>query len=229
MLHKAKVLKLVMPVQIFKFQQTWSFHELSRVMKWVPNMRSKRKKIREINNTIINDKKYNKVFQSVKRVNRNIVHPLVVIADLRKGNISSLNRYLQQQKGLPDRAVAIELRKLISGSMQRTQYRLIVVDHPDKPKDKGGRPHLKKRPSDKDRAIVDLYRQYLKTEGKAYRAKEEVAATLGISESTVARAIKKVERAEGDDMRNALAQDQREKSNSRRELALSKLRTERSK
>lgn len=192
-------------------------------------MSSKRKHIKEIKNPEITNKKFKKDFKTEKRVNHKIVHPLVVISDLRRGNISSLDRYIQQQKGLPDREVAIELRKLISGSIRRTQYRLIIVDHPDKPKDNGGRPHVKSGPSDNDRTIVDLYTQYLNTEGKAYRAKAMVADTLHISVSTVARAIRKVERAKDDHAQKARIQDEREKYNSRRKIAISKLRTERSK
>jgi hypothetical protein len=100
--------------------------------------RPKREHLRPIKNAALADKKFTPALRVKKRINlKGVAHPLIVIADLRRGSIGSLDRYLYKTKGVIDRAVALELRKLISGSIERTKFRIIVVEHPDTPKDKG--------------------------------------------------------------------------------------------
>jgi hypothetical protein len=148
--------------------------------------RPKREHLRPIKNAGFADKKFTRVLTVKKRINREkLVHPLIVIADLRRGSIGSLDRYLLKTKGVIDRAVALELRKLISGTIQRTKFRLIVVEHPNKPKDKGGRPktHMRK-PSAKAFAVADEF-DALREHGQVKTAVEDVAKENGISTSTV--------------------------------------------
>jgi hypothetical protein len=97
--------------------------------------RPKREHLRPIKITSLADKKFTPVLSVKKRIN--LKYPRMVIADLRRGSIGSLDRYLYKTKGVIDRAVALELRKLISGTIKRTKFRIIVVEHPDTPKDKG--------------------------------------------------------------------------------------------
>lgn len=123
-------------------------------------------------------------------------HPLIVALDLRKGSLGSLNAYLRKHRGIPDREVALELRKLISGSAARTKFRLMVIDHPDRPPSEGGRPRSKSKiPSTREVELVEEYRAQLKVIGKAEIAREETGKVFHVHESTVRRAIRKVEAA----------------------------------
>lgn len=158
---------------------------------------SGRKRVSHIDHASILDKRFRRAIVSAKQAGRGKVHPLIVLADLRNGSLGSLDRYLAQEGGIPDREVALELRKLISGTAQRTDYRLAVVNHPDKPS-QGGRPSGKKdraeldRRAERDRHIVACYQSALAEEGKAYLAKERVAAQLKCSKTAVERAIRNV-------------------------------------
>lgn len=157
-----------------------------------------RKQVRPVEQVSITDKRFRQVVVVSMRVTSRKVHPLVVVADMRKGSLASLTRYLAQEGRKPDRAVIVELRKLISGSVYRSNFRLMVVEHPDRPKNKGGRP-----PSEQDEDTRDRYRrmfasyqQTLPLVGwKAYLARERVAAEFECSDTTVKRAILSVRQA----------------------------------
>jgi hypothetical protein len=159
------------------------------------------------------------------------VHPLVVIADLRRGCLTSLERYLSENQGIPDREVALELRKLIIGSQHRSPYRLMVVDHPAKPKSKEGRPKkANSKLSNRDRELVAKFESQRKVEGKAYRAKEVLAERGVGSRSAVDRARRRAKQNEVSDRPHAGEQFDREKLTAslikRRRMALEKHRRE---
>lgn len=157
-----------------------------------------RKQVRPVEQTSIINKRFERVASTSKRVIPRTVHALMVLADLRKGSLTSLTRYLAQEGGIPDRAVAIELRKLISGSVHRSRYRLLVVEHPDRPRNKGGRPSKKDEETlDRCRRVVAIYERFLPRVGhKAYIARERVAKRLKCDDATVRRAIRSVRRAQ---------------------------------
>jgi hypothetical protein len=155
--------------------------------------RPKREHLRPVKNASLVDERLARVLKANKRFiplvrhkkRVNLSYSRAVIADLRRGSISSLDRYLSKTKGVIDREVAVELRKLISGSIQRTKYRLIVVEHPQTPKDKGGRPkaHMPK-PSDVAFAVADEFAALRKSH-HVKSAVHEVEKEYGISASTV--------------------------------------------
>jgi hypothetical protein len=153
-----------------------------------------RQHVRPIKQIGLGEKKFRKIIETRKQVDRTkIVHPLVVIRDLRKGVVTSLGRYLTKHRGIPDRAVALELKKLISGSRERTPYRLIVVEHPDTPKDKGGRPPTKRRaPTEAELEVVRAFEQALKLTGSVESAVSAVRAKRKISASGIHAYRKKV-------------------------------------
>ena len=144
-------------------------------------------------------------------------HPLVVTMDLRAGSLRSLDAYLKKHGGIPDREVAVELRKLLSGSAARSKFRLVVVDHPDLPADRGGRPGSKSsEPTRAERELYDAYIKQLDFFGKKKEARIATAKDERRSEITVRRAIRKVEIAL-----------KREDDRARWEEALDRLRAER--
>ena len=155
----------------------------------------KRKRFRPVEQDSLLDKRFKPVIDPSKRL-RLKIHPLVVLADLRKGSLASLDRYLAQEGGIPDREVAVELRKLISGSRNRSQFRLLVIEHPDGPKNKGGAPAGKRALQvERYSEIATRFRQVYADVGKVWRAKELVADEFGCSPSTVGRAMKEVAKA----------------------------------
>lgn len=153
----------------------------------------KRKSVRPFVVRSVAAKKF-KSFAGVEKRDRLPAHPLIVTTDLRNGSLDTLDAYLKKHGGIPDREVAIELRKLLSGNWHRTKFRLVVVDHPSVKPSKGGRPRKASpdaTPDDIER--VQVYRKHFKEIGKIGLALEEAALELEISESSIRRAIRVVE------------------------------------
>lgn len=176
-----------------------------------------KKKYPPVEVTSILNKKF-KYFTGNKRlVLPSKVHALMVISDLRRGSLVALDRYLAQNKGIDDPMIALELRKLISGSQHRTPYRLMVIHHPDNPR-KGGRPkkvatHL----TEQELAATDAFKAQRTETPKNYTAIENVTKDLQISPSTIARGRRKVKAANEEAM-------QREELIIRKNKALGQLR-----
>lgn len=148
--------------------------------------------VRLVEETSIMRKRFRKVIDTPRRVVLRTVHPLFVLRDLRKGSLESLDRYLAQNRGIPDRAVALELRKLLSGSRFRTPHRLILVEHPDGPKSKGGRPKQGLRKCSRVEVEVARAFEELRRHGPSDSAAVEVAAKFKIRRSTVYKYAKLV-------------------------------------
>ncbi|TXH12239.1 MAG: hypothetical protein E6R00_12345 [Gammaproteobacteria bacterium] len=179
--------------------------------------------------TSILDKKFQRITSTSKRFSLTNVHPVTVLVDLRKGCLTSLEKYLAQNRGIFDREIALELRKLIGGGQHRSRFRLMVIEHPDRPKSKGGSPKGRRIASiAKDHAIVTEFEKKRKIEGKNYLAKEELVKEGGASKSTIDRARRNVEHAEKGDAKRRDEQRKGEKCRSalaeRRRRALEKLR-----
>lgn len=173
----------------------------------------KRTQVRPIEAVSIVDKRFDGVSETGKRLTKPI-HPVVICADLRRGCIKSLNAYLMQNRGISDRQVALELRKLLSGTRARTNYRLIVVEHPDSIKSSGGRPPVDMTPTVREQDIVARFHQKCESGEKIYRAIELLAEEIGISESSVKRACAKVK-----DYECAQAKSQTKKAEAREATA----------
>lgn len=189
---------------------------------------SPRQHLRPIKSNGLTDKKFKRLVETGKRVPKT-VHPWIVVADLRRGSLTSLDRYLAKHKGIPDHLVAVELRKLISGSAERTRYSLIAVEHPRAQKSVGGRPKKKGDDVvDRDYDIFEKYMINLATEGKVYLAKETTANEFCVSVDTINRSIKKVERARLAALALAQEEEERAKIMQRRNDALAKLRSQNS-
>lgn len=151
-------------------------------------MKPPKRQVRAISVPSITDKKFKKVGEFSKTIDRDrmAVHPLLVIADLHKGCLKTLHKYLAQESGIPDAGVARALQKLIAGTPTEAKFQLIVVEHPDRPGAKGGRqPKASAAPSQKQLAtaydLEFLQKQNVPTEA----AVAEVAAKHGIGISTV--------------------------------------------
>lgn len=181
------------------------------------SQKSKRTRIRPVKRGSLLDKRFKPVVERSKRL-RPAIHPLIVLADLRNGCLVSLDRYLAQEGGIPDREVAVELRKLISGSRNRSRFRLLVVEHPDGPKNAGGAPSGR-RTSREERynKIAERYHQVFADVGKVWRSKEIVADEVGCSPSTVGRALR-------EEAKLAAELDASNKVRTRRSTSLAKLR-----
>ncbi len=149
-----------------------------------------RVRVRPIANVGVMDKKFNRLGRKTLIP----LHELTAIMDLEKGVLSSLDRYLAKHKGIPDRRVALALRKLISGSVQRTQYRLAVIQHPDLPPEPDGAPS-KRRPStaERHRPIVERVEALMAQGDKKGIAIETVMSEFEVSERTVQRALRTAE------------------------------------
>lgn len=115
------------------------------------------------------------------------IHPLMVIHDLRQGSLTSLDAYLRLNGGIPDRGVAVELRKLISGSRQRSRYRLIAIEHPKGPPAKRGRPESKRgvKPTEKQKRLVRSFEKAVRDYPKVGSAVARVVEVEGVSPSRV--------------------------------------------
>lgn len=149
------------------------------------------------------------------------VHELIVLMDLQKGVLTSLDRYLAKHKGIPDRRIAVALRKLISGTLQRSSYRLIVVQHPDLPPDSGGAPKRQRSvTAQRQREIVERVEALVTLGDKRGIAIETVASELGVSKRTVQRSLQEAaQRKQSQDYRRDVEQNLA-KGMSRREAIL---------
>lgn len=157
-------------------------------------MPPKGKPLRPITSAGVSAKKFRRLV-ATPRLKTVPAHPLVVIEDLRVGSLGSLDAYLKKNRGIPDREVALELRKLLSGTSKRSRFRLVVVDHPDLPADRGGRPKSRSvQPTPREIEIYEKYREQLEIIGKKKEARLQIVGK-GRSERTIRLAVNKVEAA----------------------------------
>lgn len=136
----------------------------------------------------ITDKRFKKVGEFSKTIDPDgmSVHPLLVIADLHKGCLKTLRRYLAQESGIPDAGVARALQKLIAGNPEDIHFQLVVTEHPDRSNVKGGRPPTtKSTPTPKQLEIVYLLERLQLQNVSTEAAVAEVAEKRGIGISTV--------------------------------------------
>jgi hypothetical protein len=149
-------------------------------------------------------------------------HPLVVARDLSNGSLASLDWYLKAHKGIPDRAVAVELRKLLSGTSERSPFRIVLIAHPAGPAPKRGRRTGRSQgPTKQQIVLAQALRERSQTEPKVALAAAAVAAEQQVSPATVYRADAEVRRYEA----AGVASDKRkERLNQRADEALAKLR-----
>lgn len=193
----------------------------------------KRRRVGQVQTVGLLMKRFNPVTHVRKRVKPRKIHPLIVIRDLREGCLDSLEAYLFQEKGIPDPAVAIELRKLLVGSPSRSHHRLICIDHPRGPKSKGGRPKGNGIPTERNFQIAHAVRETAK-KGEIEGAVLEVADRQKIKPTTVYKHLRKVTeyenslRAQEIESRHkkkdfTRASEELRASIERRKLALSKL------
>jgi len=157
-------------------------------------MAKKGKPQRPITSPGVSGKQFRRLV-ATPRIKSPPAHPLVVIGDLRAGSLASLDAYLKKHRSIPDREVALELRKLLSGSSARSRFRIVVVDHPDLPADRGGRP--KSKGTKVTSVEIDIYADYRKQLaliGKKKEARLQIVGK-GRSERTVRLAIRKIEAA----------------------------------
>lgn len=162
--------------------------------------------------------KFENPSETLRRTIKLPAHPVVVCSDLRNGSLASLDAYLQRNKGIPDREVALELRKLISGSTKRTKFRIVVVDHPDASAALGGRPTSKRvEPTRSEVELAEAYETHFAIIGKVRLSREQAAEEKGVSTRTIQRAVQKVESWEAE-------KADWQRVNDRRKLALNSLR-----
>lgn len=118
---------------------------------------------------------------------------MIVVRDLRDGCLSSLDLYLRIHQGIPDREVALELRKLIAGSQQRSKFRLFVLPHPDTKIKKGPRRKSRVAKPRKDQfELADAFDVAKGTHDFADAAIAKVLETKKASATGIYRAAQKV-------------------------------------
>lgn len=151
-------------------------------------MKPPKRQVRTISVQSITDKRFKKVGEFSRTIDLDgmSVQPLLVIADLHKGCLKTLHRYLAQELGIPDAGVARALQKLIAGNPEDTHFQLVVTEHPDRPNAKGGRPpKTKSTPTQKQLETVYLLERLQLQNVPTEAAVAEVAETRGIGISTV--------------------------------------------
>lgn len=186
-----------------------------------------RQQVRVVTSTSVRNRSFRRVRPQVSKKVRlsKKIHAVEVVIDLRNGCLTTLDLYLRQNRGLPDRQVAVELRKLISGSLSRSDYRLIVKS---KRKGKAGAPRGHRPLTKQERKIAREVECRLQP-GEHEAAWVEVASDERMSESTVrsiSGRVTKVEAAEQE--RSAEAERARSRLEETRRLVEARLETARS-
>jgi len=187
------------------------------------------KRVQTSNKPSILERRFRPYRQTPKKITsdpKRLVHPAIVIADLRRGVLTSLDWYLRTSRGMLNRSVAVELRKLIGGSPARSKFRIISIDHPDGPAPMKGRPQGSKRvgPSDRQVELANALRLEVARQPKIESAATEVAKAFKVTARTVFRAAAAVRSQE---RRLLAAEANRREVNERIDRALANLRADR--
>lgn len=152
-------------------------------------MTKKGKPVRPVNAPSVLDRRFRRNFEPSKKA-KMPAHPCAVVTDLKRGSLKSLDLYLKRHRGPIDREIAVELRKLISGTAARAKFRLVAIDHPDQPKPKGGRPRKANHARhERDMAIRKRYAELISEGTKRYIALEILAGDFGVSEQSIRRVL----------------------------------------
>ena len=149
-----------------------------------------RPKVRPVKQTSIADKVFAPVGLGRKQIALTRVHPLVVLADMRRGSLVSLERYLIQEGGISDPEIALELQRLIAGGRTGTKFKITVVENGTVAKRKGGRPRTAGRAP--TTAELDLTARYEAVEEHGIAAALIEAAAGKCSTSQVRQVVKRV-------------------------------------
>lgn len=152
----------------------------------------KRRWVRESDSTSVSAKRYaakrGNSGELLEAISTNLT---LVILDMRRGSLDSLDRYLKEHRGIPHPEVAAELAKLLSGDLGATKYRLIAIEHPDAPTPNPGprRRTSPREPTQVELELVAAFERALVVErGKKHRAEEAAAMEKGTNITKVQRA-----------------------------------------
>ena len=186
--------------------------------------KSKKIQVRPVHQTSVGDKQFRRVLLAEKRIEKNILHPIVVVADLKKGSLNSLARYIREKGSIADSEICKEILNLIEGQYEQSRFRAIVVDHPDAPSDKGGRPEKSIEDSPDYKRILARFDELPIVTRQQENAINDLADELKISRATIFRVLEKrkqLEKLAAIALANA---EERKKFGERRQIALNKLR-----
>jgi hypothetical protein len=187
--------------------------------------KSDRTTVRPVPQISVTDKKFKKVVTPKRPVKLDEAHPFVVVADLKRGSLKSLAKYVRETGGVSDPEIANELLHLIDGTERETAYRILVVDHPDKIPAKGGRPKTR-RPSmtTAETMLAERFDEILLIEKKHELALNALAAEAQVSPAKISRVLRKRKRCEQQDAEAAEKEHSLNDTLAAREKALAKLR-----
>lgn len=151
------------------------------------------RRVQAVEGTSVLQKRFRKVIPSNSSISdqfRGKAPAVAVVIDLRKGVLESLDLYLRINRGIPDRIVAVELRKLLGGSFQRARYRVIATEHPDGPPPTRGRRRSKTtgEPTERQRELAAALRAKIQSYGSVESAVSAVADVKKTSIRAVYRA-----------------------------------------
>ncbi|MXP44838.1 hypothetical protein [Allopontixanthobacter sediminis] len=117
-----------------------------------------------------------------------------VIADLRKGCLTSLAEYLRVNRGIPDSRIAAELCELIAGKPSRTKYRVLVIEAPRKKGAPSKTPG--KKPTKTQLAQSASFRMHVELGDKPQFAAENAAEKKNTTAGAILRSVNAVEEYE---------------------------------
>lgn len=197
---------------------------LLRQMKDSSMSKSNRITVRQVPQISVSDKNFRKVVDTEKRVRVNPAHPSLVAADLEKGSLKSLARYMRETGGIADAEVRQLLLQMIDGRSDQTSFRIIVVKHPDAPPDVGGRPKTKSlKMSLGDEALLNRLNKLLTVARKPENAIDDLEGGRGTSRATVFRAKKKKKQMAQHAANAMLKLEELQRTDLRRKAALAQL------
>ena len=154
---------------------------------------SKIKKIsvRPVKKTSVIDKQFQRVTNTTKRVWTKKSAPSIVVADLKKGSLTSLARYIRETGSIANREVCRQILTLIDGSNFKTSFRIVVARHPDEPPNVGGRPKSKTGSlTEKQEKLVLLYDEIKAIEIKYDNIVPKLMCREKVSKATIDRALR---------------------------------------
>lgn len=119
----------------------------------------KRMSVKPVPQISVMDKRLKPAVKTTKKIDKNKLkpHPLVVVADLKKGVVSSLVQYIAEKQKIDDLEILLWLIYLLAGPPEKTKYRLLPVEHPELASKRGRKPYPKKALTEREARYVEAF------------------------------------------------------------------------
>lgn len=153
----------------------------------------KRMSVKPVPQIGVMDKRFKPVVDVPKKIDRSKLraHPVIVIADLKKGVVTSLVKYIVEEQKIDDLEILLWLVFLLAGPPEKTKYRLLPVEHPELASKRGRKPNPKPGLTEREAGYVEAYDTEYGISGKHTAAIAYAAGVNHVGWRTIEQAVRK--------------------------------------